>query len=83
MGRTACTEPQCLYKGALYLPPYPKYNSGCFSNNYISVYCIFLSAISKNPGSTLSIFVTKLRHTKLYQRANLFSDPSNTKVCFK
>jgi len=20
MGRTACTEPQCLYKGALYLP---------------------------------------------------------------
>jgi len=22
MGRTACTEPQCLYKGALYLLPY-------------------------------------------------------------
>jgi len=21
MGRTACTEPQCLYKGALYLLP--------------------------------------------------------------
>ena len=23
MGRTACTEPQCLYKGALYLTFYP------------------------------------------------------------
>jgi hypothetical protein len=22
MGRTACTEPQCLYKGALYLSDY-------------------------------------------------------------
>jgi len=22
MGRTACTEPPCLYKGALYLSPY-------------------------------------------------------------
>jgi len=22
MGRTACTEPQCLYKGALYLDSY-------------------------------------------------------------
>jgi len=22
MDRTACTEPQCLYKGALYLLPY-------------------------------------------------------------
>ena len=24
MGRTACTEPQCLYKGALYLPFYAR-----------------------------------------------------------
>jgi len=23
MGHTACTEPQCLYKGALYLLPVP------------------------------------------------------------
>jgi len=23
MGRTACTEPQCLYKGALYLTSVP------------------------------------------------------------
>ena len=28
MGRRACTEPQCLYKGALYLYlPYPSYRS--------------------------------------------------------
>jgi hypothetical protein len=26
MGRTACTEPQCLYKGALYLLPFIFYN---------------------------------------------------------
>ena len=25
MGRTACTEPQCLYKGDLYLYPHKKY----------------------------------------------------------
>jgi hypothetical protein len=49
----------------------------------ISLYFKFLSAIYKNPGSTLSIFVTKLRPTKLYQLANLFADLSNTKVCFK
>ena len=24
MGRTACTEPQCLYKGALYLTSQPE-----------------------------------------------------------
>ena len=23
MGHTACAEPQCLYKGALYLLPFP------------------------------------------------------------
>jgi len=27
MGRTACTEPQCLYKGALYLLVLSRYNS--------------------------------------------------------
>jgi len=29
MGRTACTEPQCLYKGALYLFTFPT----CFGPN--------------------------------------------------
>jgi hypothetical protein len=40
MGRTACTEPQCLYKGALYLylilPPFVniyKWNSNQTFNN--------------------------------------------------
>jgi len=27
MGRTACTEPQCLYKGALYLLFYYKHHA--------------------------------------------------------
>ena len=34
MGRTACTEPQCLYKGALYLylfnPLNPELNPICY-----------------------------------------------------
>jgi len=29
MGRTACTEPQCLYKGALYLLLYRNKLSNC------------------------------------------------------
>jgi hypothetical protein len=32
MGRTACTEPQCLYKGALYLYLLPCYKRGEKSN---------------------------------------------------
>jgi hypothetical protein len=28
MGRTACTEPQCLYKGALYLTFLPIFKNG-------------------------------------------------------
>jgi len=33
VGRTACTEPQCLYKGALYLLPLPLFeiNIGKYS----------------------------------------------------
>jgi len=33
MGRTVCTEPQCLYKGALYLYLYSYY----FINNHITL----------------------------------------------
>ena len=32
MGRTACTEPQCLYKGALYLYLYSCEVSGIFAD---------------------------------------------------
>ena len=32
MGRKDCTEPQCLYKGALYLVPLPKSKHKCFRN---------------------------------------------------
>jgi len=34
MGRTACTEPQCLYKGALYLYLLPKGKSLNFKGVY-------------------------------------------------
>ena len=34
MGRTACTEPQCLYKGALYL--YLMYFS-CFQTSFMII----------------------------------------------
>jgi hypothetical protein len=55
MGRTACTDPQCLYKGALYLTficpntPFPH-----------PVYGLFLRRMSKNKcqtGSFEHVFV--------------------------
>ena len=40
MGRTACAEPQCLYKGALYLclKPYVAYSLDVF-DNYTPIRC--------------------------------------------
>jgi hypothetical protein len=37
MGRTACTEPQCLYKGALYLLPYHQIYIYCLIRNSVTV----------------------------------------------
>ena len=37
MGRTACTEPQCLYKGALYLYLY---------HDWVYFFCVCIHAIS-------------------------------------
>jgi len=34
VGRTACTEPQCLYTGALYLPFLLPYSVCCFRLGY-------------------------------------------------
>ena len=34
MGRTACTEPQCLYKGVLYLT----YLTSCTNTAYVTVW---------------------------------------------
>jgi hypothetical protein len=41
MGRTACTEPQCLYKGALvYFLHYLKFNSGFMGMQYENYHAI-------------------------------------------
>ena len=60
MGRTACTEPQCLYKGALYLTvelylyspygPYGLYRAsvpvqGC-TDCFIVTYCIDTTGVA-------------------------------------
>jgi len=45
MGRTACTEPQCLYKGALYL------TNNCCQHNQQQTYYI----------AKLQILLSKLR----------------------
>jgi len=45
MGRTACTEPQCLYRGALYLTSVPvqectlPYLSACTRVHFTLPYC--------------------------------------------
>jgi len=44
MGRTACTEPQCLYKGdlylylLLYLPELQKTNAGSAHRTYVNTF---------------------------------------------
>jgi len=50
MGTTACTEPQCLYKGDLYL-----YLTGCVSDNVASEFAYFHS--HENSELALSICV--------------------------
>ena len=51
MGRTACTEPQCLYKGALYLTSVPvqgctlPYLSACTSVHFTLPQCLYKGAL--------------------------------------
>ena len=55
MGRTACTEPQCLYKGALYLLTYmkPTYIFWSMPINIIKNIHIFIISLS---------FLIRMRH---------------------
>jgi hypothetical protein len=54
MGRTARTEPQCLYKGALYLLPIPSFTESLDNGHYIlpsyllPVRCLAIIAIDKH-----------------------------------
>jgi len=52
MGRTACTEPQCLYKGAIYL--------FFFTNYYHSLSMLLLSPIHDQLVSSLNFSLTQL-----------------------
>jgi len=60
MGRTACTEAQCLYKGALYL--YLKFLNGFTSsnNNYQTTDYFGLSAFYQWNNPTLNVTVLPL-----------------------
>jgi hypothetical protein len=62
MGRTACTEPQCLYKGALYFTQeeFSEMSSACISLHvkyrhscHISTKLVFLVFEEKNKGPNL------------------------------
>ena len=44
MGRTACTEPQCLYKGDLYLFLHILYVYICANINVLLKFLLYLSA---------------------------------------
>ena len=52
MGRTACTEPQCLYKGALYLNFY-------FTDMYI---IMFLNTQAASPISLVQLCTSQLQN---------------------
>ena len=65
MGRTACTEPQCLYKGAVHLLPYVSYYTlllepVLFFFNYSFhppvLYFSLILAFPRPPPLTLCIF---------------------------
>ena len=62
MGRTACTEPQCLYKGALYLTSVPV--QGC-----TLPYLLFTSLISAYSvgGRRLFIYTTVSHANAVWQ----------------
>jgi hypothetical protein len=57
MGRKDCTEPQCLYKGALYLLPLPKSEHKCFRNTEERNCC------SETTDSTTYWYVTSYTYT--------------------
>ena len=62
MGRTACTEPQCLYKGALYF----------YFNKLISVmekWCVFYKVETK----LLKYYLDKLQDSKNQPRFEAFT----------
>jgi hypothetical protein len=61
MGRTACTEPQCLYKGDLYLLPYAKkcYGTSMFITAFTTAHKLSLSWVRLIHSSPLPSYFSK------------------------
>jgi hypothetical protein len=84
VGRTACTEPQCLYKGALYLRvevflyspygPYGLYRASVPVQGRPLPF--FYSACAANVGRKLAMFMLNY-HIYLYLYLYLYSSHSN------
>jgi hypothetical protein len=56
MGRTACTEPQCLYKGVIYLTlPYLLYTRDTFPNQLHVIYGYLIQKMLKNVEINISV----------------------------
>ena len=67
MGRTACTEPQCLYKGALYLT-YCKSCSLIVTYNYIyrPIVANEISNYEKNLLCVCNLFILTTSEVLMY-----------------
>ena len=63
MGRTACTEAQCLYKGALYLTSVPvqgctlPYLSACTRVHFTLPQCLYKGALAVNTAIHSVVFI--------------------------
>jgi hypothetical protein len=66
MGRTACIEPQCLYKGALHLhPPYPTYSKEQINTfKVIRILCC---------GLTVQYLIQRVAHSSVYNHITQMS----------
>jgi hypothetical protein len=59
MGRTACTEPQCLYKGALYLTFTSEYSIylGTVVTQWLRYCATNQKVVGSFPGGVIGIFI--------------------------
>jgi len=62
MGRTACTEPQCLYKGALYLIENPSIQEFIVCSQYIMTFFYVVSG----EGECLEFVNTIIKCTMIF-----------------
>ena len=69
MGRTACTEPQCLYKGDLYLY-LSQHNfdqtQNCYRTKYFDGNTGYISAVQYDYFYVLLIRRTEIQHVRFF-----------------